>query len=48
MVLLPIFVYFFSKIGLINKNFLRTYRKHAFPILLLYELSINISYNDKI
>ncbi|HZD84212.1 MAG TPA: twin-arginine translocase subunit TatC [Candidatus Angelobacter sp.] len=66
--LLPIFVYFFTKIGLINQNFLRTYRKHAFlviliisaaltpgdalnmflaaiPILLLYELSINVSYN---
>lgn len=66
--LLPIFVYFFTKIGLINKNFLHTYRKHAFlviliiaaaitpgdalnmflaaiPILLLYELSINVSFN---
>lgn len=32
---LPVVVYFFSKIGLVGPEFLRTYRKHAFIIILM-------------
>ena len=32
---LPVVVYFFTKIGLIGPDFLRTYRKHAFIIILI-------------
>jgi sec-independent protein translocase protein TatC len=38
--LLPILVYFFTKIGLINQNFLRTYRKHAFLVILIIAAAI--------
>ena len=63
---LPILVYFLTKIGLLTPEFMRTYRKHAlvltlifsaiitppditsqilvaFPLMLLYEISIKIS-----
>ncbi len=32
---LPIFVYFFSRIGLLTPQFMRTYRKHAIILILL-------------
>ncbi len=32
--LLPIFVYFLAKVGLITPNFMKTYRKHAFVVVL--------------
>lgn len=32
---LPIFVYFFSRIGLLTPEFMRTYRKHAVILILL-------------
>jgi sec-independent protein translocase protein TatC len=63
---LPILVYFLTKIGLLTPEFMRTYRKHAlvltlifsaiitppdvtsqilvaFPLIVLYEISIKIS-----
>lgn len=33
--LLPIFSYFLSKVGLVTPKFLKTYRKHAYVIMLL-------------
>jgi len=33
--LLPIFSYFLSKVGIITPQFMRTYRKHAYVIMLL-------------
>lgn len=32
--LLPIFVYFLAKIDLVTPNFMKTYRKHAFVVVL--------------
>ena len=32
---LPIVVYFFSKLGIVTPNFLRTYRKHALVVVLI-------------
>jgi sec-independent protein translocase protein TatC len=33
--LLPIFSYFLSKVGLVTPQFMRTYRKHAYVLMLL-------------
>ena len=33
--LMPVFVYFFTSIGLLTPEFLRTYRKHAFVVILV-------------
>ncbi len=33
--LLPIFSYFLSKVGLVTPKFMKTYRKHAYVIMLL-------------
>lgn len=33
--LMPVFVYFFTSIGLLTPLFLRTYRKHAFVVILV-------------
>jgi sec-independent protein translocase protein TatC len=32
---LPVIVYFFTKIGLIGPEFLQTYRRHAFIVILM-------------
>lgn len=33
--LLPIFVYFLSKVGILTPQFMKTYRKHAYVVMLL-------------
>ena len=32
---MPIFAYFFSKIGILTPQFLKTYRKHAIVVMLV-------------
>src|SRR5690606_28157657 len=66
--LLPVFAYFLAKVGILTPKFLKTYRKHAFvviltiaaiitpndfmsmiiaafPLWILYEISIMITHN---
>lgn len=38
--LLPVFVYFFTSIGLLTPSFLKTYRKHAFVVVLVIAAAI--------
>ncbi|ADX67353.1 MULTISPECIES: twin-arginine translocase subunit TatC [Weeksella] len=38
--LLPVFVYFFTSIGLLTPTFLKTYRKHAFVVVLVIAAAI--------
>lgn len=42
--LLPVFVYFFTSIGLLTPMFLKTYRKHAFVVVLI--LAAALTPND--
>ncbi len=40
MFLMPVFVYFLTSIGLLTPSFLRTYRKHAFIVVLVIAAAI--------
>ena len=33
--LMPVFAYFLSKVGILTPNFMKTYRKHAYVVMLL-------------